>query len=216
VLSASAAQLAPARPAATPPFKYQFRVTALTMTSTLTYRQSKVVTRYRLERPSEARWLTYLGTHPLPGARPRQYAAPIVPVVATATYSSSDPSCTQSIEYRPSSRRPLQAGIFLGQIGANVRVQVELRKVPLGVPFPGTDSGDPAQKGRCGKPVFDWWDNAKQYLPATVLPKPSFTMTFQRKETFQDPGIESIDWAVKMVVQRVSYRTINCKTEPGC
>ena len=84
------------------------------------------------------------------------------------------------------------------------------------MPYPGKDSGDPNQQGRCGRPVFDWYDDATDVLPASVLPKPSFTMTFRRKETFEDPGIESIDWTVKMVVQRVSYRTINCATEPGC
>jgi hypothetical protein len=215
--SSSAGQAAPAGAvAATPPFKYLFRVTALTMTSTLPYQQSKATTRYRLERPSESRWLTYLGRKPLPGARPRQYAAPVLPVVATATYSSSDPTCTQTIEFRPSKRRPLQAGLFLGQYGAQVRVRVTMDNVPLAAPAPGKDSGDPNQQGRCGKPVFDWYDNAAEVHPASVLAKPSFTMTFQRKVRFTDPGIESIDWTVKMVVQRVRYRTINCATEPGC
>jgi len=93
---------------------------------------------------------------------------------------------------------------------------VYLRNVPLASPNPGTDSGDPNQQGRCGKPVFDWFDNAEDVLPGSVLPKPSFTMTFQRKERFSDPGIESIDWTVRIVVQRVRYRTINCATEPGC
>jgi hypothetical protein len=216
ILSSSAGQAAPARGQATPPFKYLFRVTALAMTSTLTYQQSKAITRYRLERPSESRWLTYLGRKPLPGARPRQTAAPVFPAVATARYSSSDPTCTQTIEFRPSQRRPLQARLFLGQYGAQVRVQVSLDNVPLAAPAPGKDSGDPNQQGRCGKPVFDWFDNATDVLPASVLPKPSFTMTFQRRERFTDPGIESIDWAVKMVVQRVRYRTIDCAKEPGC
>jgi hypothetical protein len=216
LVSSSAGQAAPARTQATPPFKYLFRVTALTMTSTLTYQQSKATTRYRLERPSEARWLTYLGRNPLPGARPRQTAAPIVPAVATATYSSSDPSCTQTITFRPSRRRPLQARIFIGRYSAQLRVQVYLDNVPLATPYPGKDSGDPNQKGQCGRPVFDWFDNATDVLPASVLPKPSFTMTFERKERFTDPGIESIDWTVKMVVQRVRYQTINCATEPGC
>lgn len=216
LVSSSAGQAASARTQATPPFKYLFRVTALTMTSTLTYQQSKATTRYRLEHPSESRWLTYLGRKPLPGARPRYTAAPVLPVVAKATYSSADPTCTQTIEFRPSKRRPLQARLFLGQFGAQVRVRITMDNVPLAAPAPGKDSGDPNQIGRCGKPVFDWFDNATDVLPATVLPKPSFTMTFQRKETFTDPGIESIDWTVKMVVQRVRYRTINCATEPGC
>ena len=203
--------------AATPPFKYLFRVTALTMTSTLTYQQSKATTRYRLERPSESRWLTYLGRKPLPGARPRQTAAPVLPVVASATYSSADPSCTQTIEFRPSKRRPLQARLFLTHTWtASPRVRVSMDNVPLAAPAPGKDSGDPNQQGKCGKPVFDWFDNAAEVVPASLLSKPSFTMTFQRKERFADPGIESIDWTVKMVVQRVRYRTINCATEPGC
>ena len=214
--SSSVGQAAPARTEDTPPFKYLFRVTALTMTSTLTYQQSKTTTTYRLERPSESRWLTYLGRKPLPGARPRFTAAPVLPVVAKATYSSSDPTCTQTIEYRPSKRRPLQARLFLGQFGEQVRVRVTMDNVPLAAPAPGKDSGDPNQTGKCGKPVFDWYDNATYAAPASALAKPSFTMTFQRKERFTDPGIESIDWTVKMVVQRVRYRTINCATEPGC
>ena len=217
LVSSPAGQAAPARTQATPPFKYLFRVTALTMTSTLTYQQSKATTTYRLERPSESRWLTYLGRKPLPGARPRFTAAPVLPVVAKATYSSADPTCTQTIEFRPSKRRPLQARLFLSHTWtASPRVRITMDNVPLASPAPGKDSGDPNQKGKCGKPVFDWFDNAVDVVPASLLSKPSFTMTFERTERFTDPGIESIDWTVKMVVHRVRYRTINCAKEPGC
>jgi hypothetical protein len=42
------------------------------------------------------------------------------------------------------------------------------------------------------------------------------TLTGTHRERFTDPGIESIEWNLKVVLQRLGYRKIDCASHPGC
>ena len=167
------------------------------------------------------RSLHYLGPRP---ANPQSawkgtFAAPVVDVVAEATYSSPDPSCTKSIEYRPAGNRIVQVFVQLQPPrGALRRVSAGVGRIPLGEPHPGQDGAiDPYGRPKCGKPDFgDWYQDAVAYAPARLLAKPRVTITTHHEEKFSDPGIESLEWILKVVLQRVGYRKINCATHPGC
>ena len=219
--SAPAGQSATANPQGIPPFRYEFRVIDFSMTATLTFAKTATTTRYRLEKPSATRSLHYLGPRP---ANPQSawkgtFAAPVVDVVAEATYSSPDPSCTKSIEYRPAGNRIVQVFVQLQPPrGALRRVSAGVGRIPLGEPHPGQDGAiDPYGRPKCGKPDFgDWYQDAVAYAPARLLAKPRVTITTHHEEKFSDPGIESLEWTLKVVLQRVGYRKINCATHPGC
>jgi hypothetical protein len=204
-----------------PPFTYKFRVVGFSMTATLTYAKSAATIRYRLERPSVARSLYYLGPRPTnpQGAWRGTFAAPVVDVVAEATYSSPDPSCTKTIEYRPAGNKIVQVFVHLAPPrGVLRRVSAGVGRIPLAIPHPGQDAGGPDPRPeKCGKPVMgSWYQDALAYAPARFLAKPRVTITGHHKERFTDPGIESIEWSLKVVLQRMSYSKINCATHPGC
>jgi len=61
-----------------------------------------------------------------------------------------------------------------------------------------------------------WYQDALADAPAALLAKPRVTITGNHKQRFTDPGIESLEWSLKVVLQRMSYRKINCATHPGC
>jgi len=166
----------------------------------------------------QARLLDVPGT----GARRTRRSRPArerLDVVAEATYSSPDPSCTKSIEYRPAGNRIVQVFVQLQPPrGALRRVSAGVGRIPLGEPHPGQDGAiDPYGRPKCGKPDFgDWYQDAVAYAPARLLAKPRVTITTHHEEKFSDPGIESLEWTLKVVLQRVGYRKINCATHPGC
>ena len=90
-LSAASASAEPAGVSAAKPFKYSFRIAKLDVTATLTYGQSKVVSRVRLDAPSNERLLSWLGPKPTLRARPRTIAVAALNLVGAADYSSPGP-----------------------------------------------------------------------------------------------------------------------------
>ena len=217
-LSAASASAEPAGVSAAQPFKYSFRIAKLDVTATLTYGQSKVVSRGRLDAPSNERLLSWLGPKPTLRARPRTIAVAALNLVGKADYSSPDTSCSSTLPYRSSPTHPVKASLHLDSVTwREPRIRVDLSKFPLGAPTGGKDAGtQDTYPNKCGKAEVGWWDTAEGVVPLSVLSRPSFTFTAHRKERFEDPGIESIDWTVAMTVKRVKYHAINCATEPGC
>jgi hypothetical protein len=220
-LSASASPSATPASRAIQPFAYEFRVVDFSMTATLTYAKSAATIRYRLLKPSRARSIYYLGPRP---TNPRAawtltFAAPVVDVAARATYSSPDPSCTKSIEYRPAGNKIVQLFVQLDPPrGVLRRISAGVGRIPLAIPDPGQDAGDPYPRPeKCGKPLMgEWYQDAVAYAPARLLSRPRVTATGNHSERFTDPGIESIEWTLKVVLQRMSYRAIDCRTHRGC
>ncbi len=139
-LSAAAGQSATANPQGIPPFRYEFRVVGFSMTATLTFAKTAATTQYRLERPSATRSLTYLGARPSRDPWRGTFAGPVIDVVAKATYSSPDPSCAKSIEYRPAGNRIVQVFVHLEPPrGTLRRVSAGVGRIPLADPHPGQD-----------------------------------------------------------------------------
>lgn len=211
-VSSSTSVAATARTQDIAPFAYSFRVVDFSVTATLTYAKREEI-RYRLVKPSVARSLYYLGPRP---TNPSQawkgtFAGPAVDVVAEATYKSPDPSCTSTISYKPAGNKIVQVFVRLDPPrGALKRVSAGVGRIPLAEPHPGQDGG-------CGKPVMGgWYQDMVAYAPAKLLSKPRITITGHDEERFRDPGIESIEWSLKVVLQRLSYRRIDCATHPGC
>lgn len=218
-------QSATAKPDGIAPFAYQFRVVDFSMTATLTYAKTAATIRYRLLRPSVAKSLYYLGPRPMnPQAAWRgTFAGPVVDVIAKATYSSPDPTCTgKTIEYKPAGNKIVQVFVHLEPPrGELQRVSAGVGRIPLAEPHPGQDgsqpdfSTDPLPK--CGRPVMGgWYQDMVVHAPARLLAKPRVTITGHDRKKFTDPGIESIEWSLKVVLQRLSYRPIDCTTHPGC
>jgi len=220
-ISSAAGTAAPSRSHAIAPFTYEFRVVDFTMNATLTFARTSATTRYRLLRPSATRSLYYLGPRPTnpQAAWKGTFAGPVVDVVAEATYSSPDPSCAKTIEYRPAGNQIVQMFVHLAPPrGVLRRVSAGVERIPLAEPNPGQDGAiGPSGRPKCGKPDFgSWYQDALAYAPARLLAKPRITITGHDEEKFTDPGIESIEWSLKVVLQRVSYRKIDCATHPGC
>jgi hypothetical protein len=61
-----------------------------------------------------------------------------------------------------------------------------------------------------------WYQDMESFAPAALVGKPRVTLTGTHRERFTDPGIESIEWKLTVVLQRVAYRKIDCATHPGC
>jgi hypothetical protein len=55
-----------------------------------------------------------------------------------------------------------------------------------------------------------WYQDMEAFASPAPLSKPRVTLTGSHRERFTDPGIESIEWNLKI------YRTIDCATHPGC
>lgn len=222
-IASSAANAEPTRLHGIAPFTYEFRIVDFSMTATLTYRKTAATIRYRLLKPSEARSLYYLGSRPTnpQAAWKGTFAGPVVDVVAQATYSSPDPSCTgRTIEYRPAGNKIVQVYVQLVPPRGLRRVSASVSRIPLAEPHPGED-GDADEstvpRPKCGRPAMgDWYQDMRAYAPAPFLSKPRVTITGHHTERFTDPGIESIEWDLKVVLQRLSYRAIDCATHPGC
>jgi hypothetical protein len=213
-----AGQSATARSHDVKPFAYDFRVTGLSVTATLAYAKSRATTRYRLAQPSEKRSMSYLGPRVTLSAFRRTWAAAPVAVTADAAYMSPDPSCARTIDYKPPQGRVRVSLDFQPPRKAS-RVFAGVGRIPLATPFAGQDSG--AQEpglDKCGKAVFgDWYQDVVASAPIRLLAsKPRVTLSGHHKEIFTDPGIDSIEWTLTVVLQRVGYRPIDCTVDRGC
>ena len=200
----------------TPPFRYVFRITALDVTATLTAGNAKTDVRLRLDGPSRKKRLSWYGDKPL--LPPALMADAAMHLHGEATYSSPDPTCAQTLDYRPSPSHPVRSDLWIGQQISHgpLRLYVAVRKFPLAIPVPGQDAGIESSE-RCGKPQVRWYDDADGTLPLRVFSKPSFTFVAHRKERFDEGGgIDSIDWTLRMTVKRLRYQRIDCRREPGC
>ena len=223
LVATSVGQAAPARPQSLAPFAYTFRVVDFSATATLTYASTTATIRYRLLKPSIPKTIYYLGSRPTNrgAAWKLGYAGPVVDVAAEATYGSPDPSCTSTIQYKPSGNKIVQVYVELvPRIGAK-RFSASVGRIPLAEPHPGEDGTDEdfstKPRPKCGKPdMGGWYQDMKAFGPAQLLSNPRATATGSHRERFTDPGIESIDWKLKIVLQRVSYRKIDCASHPGC
>jgi hypothetical protein len=205
--------------AAVKPFAYEFRLVDFTMTATLTYATSRATTRYKLERPSKPLKMSYLGPKASSSAWRRTWTvAPAVTSSGTGTYTSPDPACTRTVGTKVSRRRTT---VYLGwtpPLGAK-RISAGVGRIPLAEPHPGQDVGGAgALPDKCGKPVFgNWYQDAIAYAPIGLLAtKPRITITGHYRERFTDPGIESIEWDITAVLQRVRHTPIDCAVDKGC
>jgi hypothetical protein len=222
-LTSAAASAAPAQPQDIAPFSYTFRVVDFSATATLTYASTSATIRYRLLRPSVAKTISYLGSRPTNrgAAWKLPYAAPIVDVAAEAVYRSPDPSCTSTMQYKPSGNKIVQVYVELvPRIGAK-RVSAGVSRLPLAEPHPGEDGTDEdfstKPRPKCGKPdMGSWYQDMKGFASAELLTKPRVTISGSHSERFTDPGIESVEWKLKVVLQRLAYRTLDCSKHPGC
>lgn len=209
-----------ARTAGLAPFQYDFRIVAFSMRATLTYAKASATTTYHLEGPSRTRPLYYFGPHPLDArlAWHGSFAAPLVDVVAKATYSSPDPTCATSIDYRPAGNKVQQVYVQLEPPRQRLRrISVGVGRIPLATPHAGQDAApDPSGLPKCGKPVIDWYQDAVASAPGTGVTKPRFVVTAHKTVHFTDPGIESIDWSLAVTVERVGLKPIDCAHHPAC
>jgi hypothetical protein len=223
LVTSSAGPASPAGAQDARAYSYTFRVVDFSATATLTYASTAATIRYRLLKPSDPKTIYYLGSRPTnPGAAWKLgYAGPILDVAAEATYLSPDPSCTSTIQYRPSGNRIVQVVVeLLPRIRAK-QVSASVSRLPLAEPHPGEDgtNEDYSTKPRpkCGKPdMGGWYQDMKSVAPATQVGKSRLTLTSSHREKFTDPGIESIDWKLRIVLQRMSFRRIDCARHPGC
>jgi hypothetical protein len=209
--SASSRQIAP--------FSYTFRVVDFSATATLTYASTTATIRYRLLKPSSQKTISYLGSRPT--NRGAAWKLPFAGPIVDATYRSPVPSCTNAIQYKPSGNKVVQVYVELvPRIGAK-RVSASVSRIPLAEPHPGEDGTDEdfstKPRPKCGKPEMgSWYQDMKAFAPAQLLSRPRATITGHHAEKFTDPGIESIEWDLKVVLQRLSYRKIDCSSHPGC
>jgi hypothetical protein len=210
VLASSASVAAGAGPKAGQPLAYSFRITVLDVTATFTKGKSTVKTRLRLEGPSRERTLVWVGRKLGPSMS--GIGPTLVSLAGEATYSSPDPGCSGKLALRSSRARSVPVTLFY----FGTRVHVYVQKFPLATVLPGRDSGvsDDPSLGRCGTPLFDWYETANIFRPPAVFRSPSFTVTAQRKERFEDG--EAIEWTLRMTVKRIRLRLIDCNTHPGC
>jgi hypothetical protein len=112
--------------------------------------------------------------------------------------------------------------VFFGwdpPVGAKKRISAGVGRIPLAEPHTGQDDGGPgALPAKCGKPVFgNWYQDAIAYAPISVLgTKRRVTVKGHHEERFTDPGIESIEWDITAVLQRIRYTPIDCAVDKGC
>lgn len=204
----------------TPPFKYTYRITHLTVNAEYTAYGSKASSRLRLDGPSKLKWISWFG----PNAKGR--AGTYISVAALfltgeASYSSPDPSCASQITYKSSTSHPVRATFQLISFN-RVRIRITVRKFPIARAFAGRDSGPATSdySNRCGSAQVRFYDSAEAVVLSSVLAKPSFVITDSRRESFEShegiAGANSIDWTLEMMVKRIRYHLIDCATEPGC
>jgi hypothetical protein len=208
------------------PFAYEFRLVDFTMTATLTFSGTQATTRYKLDRPSKPLKISYLGPGPKrsPNAFFRTWTVAPVTSAATGTYTSPDPACTRTINYKAAARRTRVFFRWEPRLwnppGGVKRISAEVERIPLAEPHPGQDvGGDGALPDKCGKPVFGEWyqHEATAYAPIGLLAtKSRVTAKGHHKERFTDPGIESIEWDITAVLQRIRHTPIDCATDNGC
>ena len=201
------------------PFAYDFRLVDFTMTATLTYSRSKATTRYELDNPSKPLRISYLGPRVSTTAYRRTWTVAPVTASATGTYTSPDPACTRTISYKAAAKRTRVIFGWHPPVGAKKRISAGVGRIPLAEPHPGQDDGGPgALPAECGKPVFgNWYQDAIAYAPIGMLAtKPRVTVKGHHRERFTDPGIESIEWEITAVLQRVRHTPIDCAEDKGC
>jgi len=184
-------------------FTYTFRITAVTLDATFTTGKAKAHTTLHIDAPSRPRTLTWVT-----GQRPNNTNG-IGPTTVTlegqAVYSSSDPTCTRTRPFH--SKHPTPVAIFAFTDPATLYVQ----KFPLAVAHPGADGGPTwAQYGKCGMPVFDWFEIANIKIPVSAFSRPSFTATASRHSPNLGDG-EGLDWTLEVKVKRISYKLLNSK-----
>jgi hypothetical protein len=200
----------------TPPFKYVFRITAVDITATITYGKARATSRVRLERPSKTKWLSWFGDKPK--GRPTTLADAALYFRGQAAYSSTDPACAKTLDYRSSKTHPVKGDVWFGQPNARApfRVYWALRDFPIAEPIPGQDAGLPfSGPERCGNLEVGWYDNAEGTAPLSVFQKHGYTFVDRRHARLDEPE-GSVDWTVRMTVKRLTYHRIDCATEPGC
>jgi hypothetical protein len=101
------------------------------------------------------------------------------------------------------------------------RLSASVSRLPLAEPHPGEDGTDEdfstKPRPKCGKPdMGSWYQDLESSASPALVGKPRVTLSGSHRERFTDPGIESIEWNLKVVLQRLAYRTIDCATHPGC
>ena len=198
------------------PFTYRFRVVGFSLTATDAYWSTSATIRYRLLQPSVDRSIAYLGSRPTNrlAAWKLPYAGPIVDVAAKATYASRDPSCTSTFQYQPSGNKVVQVYVELDpRIGAK-RVKASVRRIPIASPQPGEDGTQPdystKPRPKCGKAEMgDAYIDAAGFAEVEQMAKRRVTIRGHGKQA-------SIEWDIAVVLERVSYRTIDCSAHPGC
>ena len=163
--------------------------------------------------------MSYLGPKVSASAWRRTWTvAPAVTSSGTGTYASPDPACTRTISTKVSPRRTTVFLDWNPRRGAK-RISASVGRIPLAEPHPGQDvGGEGALPSTCGKPVFgNWYQDAVAYAPIGLLAtKPRVTIKGHHEERFTDPGIESIEWDITAVLQRVRYTPIDCAVDQGC
>lgn len=184
-------------------FTYTFRVTAVTLDATFTAGKAKAHTTLHVDTPSRPRTLTWVN-----GLSPNNTNG-IGPTVVTlegrAVYSSADPTCAQTRPFH--SKRPTPVVIFA--LSDPARLNVE--KFPVAVPHPGADGGPTwAQYGKCGEPVFDWFDEANIKVPVSAFSRPTLTVTATRHSPNLGDG-EGIDWTLRVTLKRLAYKLLKGK-----
>lgn len=219
-----ATSVRPVRAQPVAPFVYAFRVVEFSATATLTYFGTSATIQYRLLKPSDAKTIAYFGPHPsIPGgAFKAAFIAPIVDVAAEATYRSRDPACTNSIDYRPTGNKIVQVYVELPPRVTARRVSASVIRIPLAEPLPGDDAVDVRPwtgppRPKCGEPhMGSWYQDMRAFAPLTLVAGPRVTLRGSHRERFTDEGMESIDWKLRVVLQRLEYRKIDCARHRGC
>ncbi len=214
----------PQTPSAGPaPFQYEYKVVDFSATATLTYAKTAATIRYRLLQPSESRIVRYFGAHPKhPGGAWKVAAAKsVLDVAAQAAYTSPDPSCRATIEYRPAGNKIVEAYVYLDPRGRALRrIAVDVSKLPLATPDPGQDAGEAGGSGplpKCGRPVMGhWYQSMAATAPGSLVAGKRVRLSGHDEQTFTDPGIESIEWDLKVTLQRVRYWPVDCARHPAC
>lgn len=194
------------------PFKYTYRITALEVVAEFKDHASKATTRLRLDGRSKMRWLSWFGPKPM-GGTPTTISVAALYLKGEASYLSPDPSCGSRFEYSSSRSHPVRAALWLDQ-RVPTRIRVEVHKFPLARALAGQDAGNPDSERRCGEAKVLRYDSAEAVVPLSVLKKPRFTVVDHHRDSYG--GVESMDWTLRMTVQRLRYHEIDCATEPGC
>jgi len=199
------------------PFKYTYRVTDLTVEAQYTAFGAKATSRLWLDGPSKMKWVSWFGPNPkrLPGTL---ISVAALYLTGEATYSSLDPSCASSLEYKTSKSHPVRSSFLLDTRNPRrLRLRVEVQKFPIARAFPGKDGGPEMSEhpNRCGKALVRWYDEAEGVLPTSAMTRPSFVFTDSLRLKLEEFG-ETIEWTLRMTVKRIRYHLIDCATESGC